>query len=102
MTGDDSFHAECFTCRSCKERIIELVFAKTSQGFYCMKCHNERVARSRRHLAKKQRERERPAPGSSSGRPGTSDGYFSQPKETETTGNRVRTYHLMLNFLYRD
>ena len=60
MTGDDSFHAECFTCRSCKNRIDELVFAKTSQGFYCMKCHNERVARSRRHMAKqKQRERDR-------------------------------------------
>lgn len=69
MTGDDSYHAACFTCRSCKNRIDELVFAKTSQGFYCMKCHNERVARSRRHMAKhKQRERERAAMGSSSGR----------------------------------
>ena len=69
MTGDDSFHAECFTCRSCKNRIDELVFAKTSQGFYCMKCHNERVARSRRHLAKqKQKERERAAAAQAAGR----------------------------------
>lgn len=67
MTGDDSFHAECFTCRSCKKRIDELVFAKTSQGFYCMNCHNDRVARSRRHLARqKQKERERAGQGSSS------------------------------------
>ncbi|KAL5528670.1 RGA2 [Sanghuangporus sanghuang] len=87
MTGDDSFHAECFTCRSCKNRIDELVFAKTSQGFYCMKCHNERVARSRRHLAKhKQRERERAGLASSSGRSATSttaDGSASRPKEGE-------------------
>jgi hypothetical protein len=33
------------------------MFAKTSHGIYCMKCHNQRVARSRRH-AQKQKERE--------------------------------------------
>lgn len=36
MTGDESYHAHCFTCRTCKRRIEELVFAKTSQGIYCM------------------------------------------------------------------
>lgn len=36
MTGDESYHAHCFTCRTCKQRIEELVFAKTSQGIYCM------------------------------------------------------------------
>lgn len=65
MTGDESYHAHCFTCRTCKKRIEELVFAKTTQGIYCMACHNERVAKSRRHAearrqraAKKERERE--------------------------------------------
>ncbi|CCM05062.1 uncharacterized protein FIBRA_07268 [Fibroporia radiculosa] len=58
MTGDDSYHAHCFKCKVCKNRIDELVFAKTSQGIYCMNCHNERVARSRRH-AQRQREREK-------------------------------------------
>ena len=58
MTGDDSYHAHCFKCKVCKNRIDELVFAKTSQGIYCMNCHNERVARSRRH-AQRQREKER-------------------------------------------
>lgn len=33
------------------------MFAKTSHGIYCMKCHHQRVARSRRH-AQKQKERE--------------------------------------------
>ncbi|KAH9935703.1 uncharacterized protein B0H18DRAFT_976924 [Fomitopsis serialis] len=41
MTGDDSYHAHCF-----------------NQGIYCMDCHNQRVARSRRH-AQRQREKER-------------------------------------------
>lgn len=53
-TGDDSYHATCFTCRSCHKRIEELVFAKTSQGIYCMDCHNDRVARSRRRAEHKQ------------------------------------------------
>lgn len=53
MTGDESYHASCFTCRSCHSKIEELVFAKTSQGIYCMKCHNERVARSRKHAEQK-------------------------------------------------
>ncbi len=61
MTGDDSYHAHCFKCRSCHNRIDELMFAKTSHGIYCMKCHNQRVARSRRH-AQKQKERENAAP----------------------------------------
>ncbi|KZT10745.1 RhoGAP-domain-containing protein [Laetiporus sulphureus 93-53] len=58
MTGDDSYHAHCFKCKVCKNRIDELVFAKTSQGIYCMDCHNQRVARSRRH-AQRQREKEK-------------------------------------------
>ena len=36
------------------------MFAKTSHGIYCMKCHHQRVARSRRH-AQKQKERENAA-----------------------------------------
>ncbi|TBU61671.1 RhoGAP-domain-containing protein [Dichomitus squalens] len=54
MTGDDSYHAHCFKCKVCQNRIDELVFAKTRKGIYCMNCHNERVARSRRHQASKQ------------------------------------------------
>ncbi|KAI0298542.1 hypothetical protein BC826DRAFT_104830 [Russula brevipes] len=66
MTGDDSYHAHCFKCRSCRNRIDELMFAKTSHGIYCMSCHHQRVARSRRH-AQKQKERENtPREGGSS------------------------------------
>ena len=56
ITGDESYHAACFTCRSCSRKIEELVFAKTSQGIYCMTCHNERVARSRRHAEAKKKK----------------------------------------------
>ncbi|KAF9263438.1 RhoGAP-domain-containing protein [Marasmius fiardii PR-910] len=60
MTGDDSYHAHCFKCKVCKNRIDELVFAKTSQGIYCMNCHNERMIRIRKHTQKKaEREREK-------------------------------------------
>ena len=57
MTGDDAYHAHCFKCKVCHKRIEELVFAKTKQGIYCMDCHNERVARSKRHHEKREKER---------------------------------------------
>jgi hypothetical protein len=44
MTGDESYHANCFTCKTCKRRIDELVFAKTSQGIYCMVSRQETVS----------------------------------------------------------
>lgn len=68
MTGDDSYHAHCFKCRSCHNRIDELMFAKTSHGIYCMKCHHQRVARSKRH-AQKQKQRDSAGPAGSSPTP---------------------------------
>ncbi|KAI0317192.1 hypothetical protein OF83DRAFT_1059040 [Amylostereum chailletii] len=68
MTGDDSYHAHCFKCKACHNRIDELMFAKTSHGIYCMSCHHQRVARSRRHAQKqKERELEKERAGSASG-----------------------------------
>lgn len=34
VTGDESYHADCFRCKNCNTRIEELVFAKTTQGIY--------------------------------------------------------------------
>ncbi|KAI0072664.1 RhoGAP-domain-containing protein [Panus rudis PR-1116 ss-1] len=63
MTSDDAYHAHCFNCKVCKQRIDELMFAKTSQGIYCMPCHNERVARSRRHQQRREKEKRERAAG---------------------------------------
>lgn len=59
MTGEDSYHAHCFKCKVCKNRIDDLVFAKTSQGIYCMDCHNQRMARIRKHNERKSAQRNR-------------------------------------------
>ena len=34
VTGQESYHADCFRCKTCNTRIEELVFAKTAQGIY--------------------------------------------------------------------
>ena len=98
MTGEDSYHAACFKCRTCHKRIDELVFAKTSQGFYCMKCHNERVARSRRHMAKKQtKERDRQASSGTSGRDNrSSNGSSKQPHLDSAIANTVSSCLVIL------
>lgn len=47
-SGDESYHSECFRCRMCQKKIEDLVFAKTSQGIYCIACHNGRMAKNRK------------------------------------------------------
>ncbi|GAA6046909.1 hypothetical protein JCM3770_003424 [Rhodotorula araucariae] len=60
VTGDESYHSECFRCRACQNKIEELIFAKTNQGIWCMACHNDRVARTRKHAeAKRNRQARR-------------------------------------------
>lgn len=59
MAGDESYHAACFACKTCGRHIGELVFAKTTQGIYCMECHNERVARRKQRKAKEGSARDR-------------------------------------------
>ncbi|KAF7315358.1 Signal transducer [Mycena indigotica] len=91
MTGDDSYHAHCFKCKVCHNRIEELVFAKTSQGIYCMKCHNERMIKIRKHTQKKA-EREKAASGSANSReyrPQPSPGLIpDQPSTPHTPRSR--------------
>lgn len=99
MTGEESYHASCFTCRSCNSRIEELVFAKTSQGIYCMPCHNERVARSRRHADNKRRTRNKDGTSSSSrrkkdsvgGAPGAAPTASASSPRPSTNGNEARS-----------
>ncbi|KAF9184750.1 hypothetical protein BGZ51_003153 [Haplosporangium sp. Z 767] len=57
MTGDEAYHAECFRCVHCESKIDDLVFAKTSQGIFCMKCHQERKEAKRQREERERMER---------------------------------------------
>ncbi|KAI5463776.1 hypothetical protein BGZ63DRAFT_403052 [Mariannaea sp. PMI_226] len=48
LTGDQAFCATCFRCRNCKRKIENLRYARTSQGIFCMNCHETLMARRRK------------------------------------------------------
>ncbi|KAF3289831.1 Rho-type gtpase-activating protein [Orbilia oligospora] len=48
LTGDQAFCAGCFRCRNCKRKIENLRYARTSQGIFCMSCHEGLMARRRK------------------------------------------------------
>lgn len=52
LTGDQAFCASCFRCRSCKKKIENLRYARTSQGIFCMECHEGLMARRRKKSGK--------------------------------------------------
>ncbi|BGP50323.1 Rho-type gtpase-activating protein [Rhodotorula kratochvilovae] len=83
VTGDESYHSECFRCRSCQNKIEELIFAKTNQGIWCMACHNERVARTRKHAeAKRNRQARKDKEAASAG------GSVSAPRPSRSRAER--------------
>lgn len=48
LTGDQAYCASCFRCRNCKRKIENLRYARTSQGIFCMSCHESLMARRRK------------------------------------------------------
>ncbi|KAI1432802.1 rho GTPase activator Rga [Xylaria sp. CBS 124048] len=48
LTGEQAYCAACFRCRNCKRKIENLRYAKTSQGIFCMSCHESLMARRRK------------------------------------------------------
>ncbi|OAA54018.1 Rho GTPase activator Rga [Cordyceps fumosorosea ARSEF 2679] len=48
LTGDQAFCSTCFRCRNCKRKIENLRYARTSQGIFCMGCHETLIARRRK------------------------------------------------------
>ena len=62
LTGDQAFCSTCFRCRNCKRKIENLRYARTSQGIFCMQCHETLMARRRKKskaaAAAKAREKE--------------------------------------------
>ncbi|KDE09382.1 hypothetical protein MVLG_00288 [Microbotryum lychnidis-dioicae p1A1 Lamole] len=57
VTGEHSYHTECFRCCHCAERIEGLTYAKTQLGIWCMACHNERIAQGRKKTEAKKAAR---------------------------------------------
>ena len=89
LTGDQAFCASCFKCRNCKRKIENLRYARTSQGIFCMACHESLMARRR----KKAKGAPRQAPGGGGEKalpslpPGAaSAGAFSPDIETPPSG----------------
>ncbi|KAF9127540.1 hypothetical protein BGW39_005807 [Mortierella sp. 14UC] len=67
MTGEEAYHSDCFQCIQCASKIEDLVFAKTSQGIYCMKCHQarkeaKRIREERERMERAQRMMEKLLP----------------------------------------
>ncbi|RMD44611.1 hypothetical protein DV735_g521, partial [Chaetothyriales sp. CBS 134920] len=52
LTGDQAFCANCFKCRNCKRKIENLRYARTSQGIFCMDCHEALMARRRKRTGR--------------------------------------------------
>jgi len=52
LTGDQAFCATCFKCRNCKKKIENLKYARTSQGIFCMDCHESLMQRRRKKSQK--------------------------------------------------
>ncbi|KAL9131621.1 MAG: hypothetical protein Q9217_000509 [Psora testacea] len=52
LTGDQAFCANCFKCRNCKKKIENLKYARTSQGIFCMDCHESLMQRRRKKSQK--------------------------------------------------
>ena len=52
LTGDQAFCATCFKCRNCKKKIENLKYARTSQGIFCMECHESLMQRRRKKTQK--------------------------------------------------
>lgn len=59
LTGDQAFCAACFKCRNCKRKIDNLRYARTSQGIFCMECHESLMARRRKRTARNAAQRQK-------------------------------------------
>ncbi|KAJ5091801.1 hypothetical protein NUU61_006671 [Penicillium alfredii] len=85
LTGDQAFCAQCFRCRNCKKKIENLRYARTSQGIFCMDCHES--------LMQRRRKKHRGAPSKRSGPPGVKldkslpslPPNFEQPRSADQT-----------------
>ena len=47
ITADQAFCKACFKCRNCQRALENLRYARTSQGIFCMDCHDVLIERRR-------------------------------------------------------
>lgn len=92
LTNEQAFCASCFVCRNCKNRIDDLQYARTSQGVFCMACHNALLVRKRqRQLQKHQAAKSGPSDSSGSvaqkGSSPASKQECSSPEGLKTPGS---------------
>ncbi|KAK2750383.1 hypothetical protein FQN57_003863 [Myotisia sp. PD_48] len=59
LTGDQAFCEPCFKCRNCKRLIDNLRYARTSQGIFCMECHESLMARRRKKTGRYPNQRQK-------------------------------------------
>lgn len=59
LTGDKAYCLDCFQCRACKLKIEDLRYARTSKGLFCMSCHEDLLAKKKKHDLKR-RQKEQP------------------------------------------
>lgn len=78
LTGEQAFCKRCFRCRNCKKEIDNLRYARTSQGIFCMDCHES--------LMQRRRKRNRVAAAANKKQPGVKldKSLPSLPPEEET------------------
>ena len=57
FTGDQV----CFKCRHCNKKIENLKYARTSQGIFCMDCHESLMERRQRKALTRSKRREQKA-----------------------------------------
>ncbi|KAI7851738.1 hypothetical protein BDC45DRAFT_514915 [Circinella umbellata] len=88
MTGDEAYHANCFKCVLCKNKIDDLVFTQTSKGIYCTSCHEQRKAdRQRRREDREKRNNKSKSP--------TSPNKMSPPLSTPMSKAASRASRLL-------
>lgn len=51
LTWDQTCCAECFQCHNCEKKIMDLKYASTIQGTFCMDCYDSPMARRRRKFS---------------------------------------------------
>ncbi|KIY01465.1 uncharacterized protein Z520_03017 [Fonsecaea multimorphosa CBS 102226] len=82
--------AACFRCRNCKRKIENLKYANTSQGIFCMDCHEGLMARRREKARDGRRQREQKQDNDINQSPAALDQQNTAADDRKDTSDSVR------------